>query len=127
MLPLVSNGSKPTIVIVDNDAAVLGALKFSLEIEGYSVAPFRSAAEVLAERNLPESGCLIIDLDLSGMSGLDLVTALRDRAVRLPAILLAGSAPPDVRRRAAAAAMPIVEKPLFGNALLNAIRAKLIA
>jgi FixJ family two-component response regulator len=121
------DGAKPTIVVVDNDAAVLGALKFALEIEGYAVAPFRSAAEVLAQRNLPESGCLVIDLNLPGMSGLDLLKALRDRAVRLPAILLAGRAPPDVKRRAAAAAMPIVEKPLFGNTLLNAIRAKLFA
>jgi len=126
MPPVESDGARPTIVVVDNDAAVLGALKFALEIEGYAVSPFRSAAEILAERNLPESGCLVVDLNLPGMSGLDLVAALRDRAVALPAILLAGTAPPDVRRRAAAAAMPIVEKPLFGNALLNAIHAKLL-
>ena len=118
-----SDGSKPTVVVVDNDAALLGALKFALELEGYVVAPFRSAAEVLAEKNLPDSGCLVIDFNLSGMNGLDLVAALRNRSVSLPAILIAGSAPPDVRRRAAAASMPIVEKPLFGNALLNAIRA----
>jgi FixJ family two-component response regulator len=116
-----SDGARPTVVVVDNDAAVVNALKFALELEGYAVAPFRSAAEVLAEKNLPQTGCLVIDLNLSGMSGLDLVAALRKRAVRLPAILTAGSVSPEVKRRAAEARMPIVAKPLFGNALLNAI------
>ncbi len=116
-----SDGSKPRVVVVDNDAALLGALKFALELEGYVVTPFRSAAEVLAEKNLPDSGCLVVDFNLSGMNGLDLVAALRNRSVSLPAILIAGSASPEVRRRAAAAHMPIVEKPLFGNTLLNAI------
>jgi FixJ family two-component response regulator len=120
-----SDRTRPTIVIVDNDAALLGALKFALEIEGYAVAPFRSASELLAQRHLPETGCLVIDLNLAGTNGLDLLKALRDRAVKLPAILLAGNASPDVRQRAAAVAMPIVEKPLFGNALVNAIHAKL--
>jgi two-component system, LuxR family, response regulator FixJ len=120
-----SDGAKPMVVVVDNDAAVLGALKFALELEGFAVTPFRSAAEVLAEKDLPASGCLVVDFNLSGMNGLDLVAALRDRSVSLPAILIAGSASPDVRRRAAAASMPIVEKPLFGNALLNAINAKI--
>lgn len=118
-----SDGARPTVVVVDNDAAVLGALKFALELEGYSVAPFRSAAEVLAEKHLPASGCLVVDFDLTGMNGLDLVAALRNRSVRLPAILITGSASREVRRRAAAANMPVVEKPLFGNTLLNAIDA----
>jgi two-component system, LuxR family, response regulator FixJ len=127
MLHAGSDGAKPTVVVVDNDAAVLGALKFSLELEGYTVTAFRSAAEVLAATNLPKHGCLVIDLNLPGMNGLDLVVALRNRAVRLPAILTAGSTSPDVRRRAAAAHMPIVEKPLFGNALLNAIHETIAA
>ncbi len=116
-----SDGAKPTVVVVDNDAALLGALKFALELEGYAVTPFRSAAEVLAEKHLPASGCLVVDFDLIGMNGLDLVAALRNRSVGLPAILITGSASREVRRRAAAANMPIVEKPLFGNTLVNAI------
>ncbi len=115
------DGTRPTIVVVDNDAALLGALQFALELEGYTVAPFRSAAEVLAEKHLPEAGCLVIDFNLAGTNGLDLVAALRSRSVALPAILVAGSASPELRRRAAAAMMPVVEKPLLGNALLNAI------
>jgi FixJ family two-component response regulator len=122
-----SNGAKPTVVVVDNDAAVVNALKFSLELEGYAVAPFRSAAEVLAMKDLPESGCLVIDLDLSGMNGLDLVAALRKRAVRLPAILTAGRASPEVRRRAAEASVPIVAKPLLSNALLIAIHKTIVS
>ena len=116
-----SDGAKPTVVVVDNDAALLGALKFALELEGYAVTPFSSAAEILAEKHLPASGCLVVDFDLNGMNGLDLVAALRNRSVGLPAILITGSASREVRRRAAAANMPIVEKPLFGNTLVNAI------
>jgi two-component system, LuxR family, response regulator FixJ len=114
--------ARPMVVVVDNDDAVLGALKFSLELEGFGVTAFRSGAEVLAKKDLPKSGCLITDFNLADMNGLDLVAALRSRAVQLPAILITGSASPSLRKRAAAAGMPIVEKPLLGNALLVAIQ-----
>ena len=72
------------VVVIDDDPAVLGALKFALELEGFSVAAYRSGSELLAEAELPESGCLVIDFKLPDMDGLSLLAALSDRAVGFP-------------------------------------------
>jgi two-component system response regulator FixJ len=113
------------VVVIDDDPAVLGALKFALELEGFSVAPYRSASEFLAQQMLPQSGCLVIDFKLPDMDGLDLLAQLRDRAVQLPAVLITSHPSQHLRRRASAANVPIVEKPLLGNALLDAIHGAL--
>jgi FixJ family two-component response regulator len=113
------------VVIVDDDSAVLGALKFLLELEGFQVAAYRSGSELLAEPVLPESGCLVIDYKLPEMDGLDLLAALRRRNVLLPAILITSHPTAALRRRAAAVTAPIIEKPLLGDALTNAIRSSL--
>jgi FixJ family two-component response regulator len=59
---------------------------------------------------------------MPGMSGIDLIMRLRDLGVPTPAILLISEPNPAIVARAAKAAVPIVEKPLFGNALLEQIR-----
>jgi len=118
-----SDGASGAVVIViDDDPAVLAALKFSLEMEGFSVATYRSGAELLAEPKLPQSGCLVIDFKLPEMDGLVLLDALRQRHVGLPAILTTSHPSPALRRRAAAQTIQIIEKPLLGDALSNAIR-----
>jgi two-component system, LuxR family, response regulator FixJ len=111
-----------TVVVIDNDSAVLGALKFALEIEGFAVVPYRSGAAVLAEREFPTLGCLVIDFKLPDVDGLSLLASLRDRAVKLPALLTTSNPSQPLRNRAAAAGVAIVEKPLLGNALVDAIQ-----
>jgi FixJ family two-component response regulator len=64
----------------------------------------------------------VLDERLSGMSGLQALAALRKRAVTLPAILITSHPQPQLRNAAKAASVPIVEKPLIGDALLTAIR-----
>ena len=108
-------------MVVDDDPAVLGALTFALEAEGFGVAPYRSGSEVLAEPRLPQSGCMVIDFKLPDMDGLSLLTSLRGRGVELPAILITSHPSPRLRKNAAAAHTPIIEKPLLGDALLDAI------
>ena len=115
------------VVVVDDDAAVLGALKFALELEGFSASAYRSGSELLAEAVLPEGACLVIDFNLPDTDGLRLLAALRNRAVQLPAVLITSNPSASVRRRAAAVDVPIVEKPLLGNALVDAIRTALSA
>ncbi len=110
------------VVVVDDDPAVLGALKFALELEGFAVASYRGGAELLAQKHLPQTGCLVIDFKLPDMDGLDLLAALRKREVRSPAVLITTHPSAILRKRADAAAVPIVEKPLLGDALLDAIR-----
>ena len=91
------------VVVVDDDPAVLGALKFALELEGFSVADYRSGSELLAQSELPQAGCLVIDFRLPDMNGLDLLAALRRSGVTLPAILITTNPSALIRANAAAA------------------------
>jgi FixJ family two-component response regulator len=112
-----------TVLVVDDDPAVRNSLRFSLEIDGYQVRLFHSDKDVLDLDELPQSACLILDYNLPGANGLDLLAAMRARGYTSPAILITSHPPTGVRIRAAAAGVPIVEKPLLGDALIDAIHA----
>ena len=116
------NPHRKMVLIVDDDPAVLNSLKFSLDIEGYEVAAFTNPRDFLLAAP-PADACLVIDQNLPGMSGLDVVGELRRRGVDMAAVLITSYPPPLLRERAAAAAVPIVEKPLLGNTLVETIRA----
>ncbi len=111
----------PVVVLLDDDAALRQALTFSLEIEGYRVESCATGEE-LVEQTLPEDeACLVLDYRLGGMSGLDALQSLRERGVRLPAILITSNPTPSVRSRAARLQAQVVEKPLLGDLLLGHI------
>lgn len=111
----------PTVIIVDDDAAVRASLKFCLELDGYAVETHESAEALVAEGALPQWGCVVLDQTLPGMSGLQLLSLLRSRDVRLPAVLITTQPTRALRSEAAAAGVPIVEKPLLSNALMQRI------
>ena len=113
----------PVVIIVDDDPAVRASLKFALEIEGFTVHVHGRDDELFADAALAVCACFVIDHNLPGVRGLDLVTALRQRSVVAPAILITTAPPKVLRERAAHAGIPIVEKPLLGNALIECIRA----
>jgi FixJ family two-component response regulator len=108
--------------VVDDDPAVRNSLKFSLEIEGFAVAVYRSAAELLKDSDLLRFGCLVIDQYMPGMNGMDLIAKLREEQVAVPVLLITTHPPPALRRRAQEADVRIVEKPLLGNVLVDRIR-----
>jgi two-component system, LuxR family, response regulator FixJ len=116
---------KPIILVVDDDAAVRQSIKFSLELEGFSVRTYADAGELLNEATLPPFGCLVIDYNLPALNGLEVLRQLRNRKVRLPAIVITSYPSRMVREDAAAAGASIVEKPLFNHALSDNIRAAL--
>ena len=107
--------------IVDDDPAVRNSLKFSLEIEGYAVGVYANADELLQDGELDRFRCLVIDQHLPGLNGLDLVGKLRERQITVPVILITSHPPRALISRAAHSDVPIVEKPLLGNALLDKI------
>jgi FixJ family two-component response regulator len=109
------------VVVVDDDPAVRNSLKFSLEIEGFSVHSYANADELLSLGDLPICSCLVVDQRLPGISGLDLIAALRARQVIAPAILITSHPSSALSERAARTHVPIVEKPLLGNGLLDTI------
>jgi len=110
------------VVIVDDDVAVCRSLKFSLELEGFAVRFYGSAAELLDAGDLAACDCFVIDQRMPGISGMELIADLRDRNVLTPAILLISDPNRALTDRAAMADVPIVEKPLLGNALVDSIR-----
>lgn len=115
--------SLPIVAVVDDDPAVCGSLKFSLELEGFAVHAYFSGAELLNAGDLADCSCLVVDQRMPEMSGMELITRLRERQVRTPAILIVSNPDAALSARAAKAHVPIVEKPLLGNALLDCIRA----
>jgi len=112
----------PVIVVVDDDPAVCNSLKFSLELEGFIVRIFHSPSELLAADQCRKCGCLVIDQRMPEMSGMDLITQLRERQVATPAILIVSDLNAALGARAASANVPIVEKPLLNNALVEKSR-----
>ena len=114
--------SLPLIAVVDDDPAVCNSLKFSLELEGFAVRTYRSGAELLAAGNFRDCNCFIIDQRMPGMSGMELIAQLRERNVSTPAILIVSQTNKVLSARAAEARVPIVEKPLLSNALMDKLR-----
>lgn len=111
-----------SVIVVDDDPAVRDSLKFSLEIEGFAVLAYPGGAELL-KAELADCDCFVIDQNMQGMSGLELIARLRDRHIAAPAILITSHPSSILRKHAASVGVPIVEKPLLGNTLLERIRA----
>ena len=118
------DGTQPTtmVLVVDDDPAVRNSLKFSLELEGLAVRLYANGQELLDDPQLPTYGCLVVDQVMPGLLGLDVVDALRLRGISSPAILITPHANPKLRQRAATAGVVVIEKPFFGNTLIDAIR-----
>lgn len=112
----------PIVAVVDDDPAVCNSLKFSLELEGFRVPTYGSGGALLRAGNLGDCDCFVVDQKMPGLSGLETITALRSRNITAPAILIISQPSAALSARAAAASVPIVEKPFLGNALLDRIR-----
>jgi two-component system, LuxR family, response regulator FixJ len=112
----------PVIAVVDDDLAVCNSLKFSLELEGFAVRVYRSGAEFLATDSFRDCSCFVVDQRMPGMSGMELISELRERKVSAPAILIISQANKVLSTRAAEAHVPIIEKPFLNDALVEKIR-----
>lgn len=118
--------SEQTVYVVDDDSAVRESLQWLLESVELNVKGFASANELLAEANEDWRGCLVVDLRLPGMSGLDLMDQLKRRGVKLPSIMITGHGDVSAAVRAMkAGAIDFIEKPFNDEILLDRIRAAL--
>jgi len=113
---------RPIVIVIDDDRAVRNSLKFSLELEGFSVHAYGCGGDLLGSATAFAGACLVVDQNMPGMTGLDLIARLRDRDVSTPAILITTHPSARLKERAAKAHVPIIEKPLLGNALVDTIR-----
>ena len=117
----------PTVFVVDDDAAVRDALSLLISLKGMRAAVFASATDFLAVYDPAWRGCLLADLKMPHMNGLELQEELRKRGIALPVVLL--SAHGDVATTRAAlknGALDFLEKPVddavLVDVLSNAIR-----
>ena len=118
----IASVARAVVIVVDDDPAVRNSLKFSLELEGYSVRAYARATDLLDSSDINIGTCFVIDQKMPGMTGLDLIAKLRAKDVQAPAILITTHPGAIIREIAASADVPIVEKPLLGNTLIDRIR-----
>lgn len=83
-------GVAPTVYLVDDDPDLLGAMQRLLESVGIHVSAFQSAQEFLRVHDRLAPGCLVLDLAMPGLNGLQLQCELEQRAIALPIIFLTG-------------------------------------
>jgi two-component system response regulator FixJ len=111
------------IYIVDDDQAIRHSLGLLLSSEGLDSQGFASAGEFLAACDPSDSDCLIVDVDLPGMDGVELLKRVRARGLTLPAYVVTGRPSALTRRRAQeAGATSFLEKPVNADVLIALIR-----
>jgi DNA-binding NtrC family response regulator len=113
----------PPVCIVDDDASVREAVASLIRAEGLRVETFASARDFLGRPQTARAACLILDVDLPGLSGLDLQRELATAGVEVPIIFLTGhgSIPMSVRA-IKAGAVEFLTKPFDADHLLHAIQ-----
>jgi two-component system response regulator FixJ len=115
---------RQAICLVDDDPWVLDSLTMLLEAHGFEVLTFNSGAELLADQRRQDAGCVIVDHHMPGMSGLDVVKALRRAGVLVPTILVTGRLDPGIAQRAAQLGVAaVLEKPFSTTRLVELIGA----
>jgi two-component system response regulator FixJ len=117
------SSSLPHLInIVEDDAAVRDSLALFLESQGFVVATFGSGRE-LFDAGSPQCSCLILDINLPGETGFELLERLRRNGQRAPAIFMSGRAGPEARARAIrASAAAFFDKPVPPQELLAAVK-----
>ncbi len=109
--------------MVDNDAEVLRSLRFLLEADGFEVRTFRSGEALLNGLTIAAADCFVIDYRMPHMTGVELASALRQRKIAAPIILITGSPNRNILTNAAAAGIShVLIKPHIAESLLTHIR-----
>lgn len=113
---------RPTVFVVDDDRTFLGALVLALESNGLTVEPFVSAQGFLHAYAPERPGCLVLDVRMPAMTGLELQQVLDARGIRIPIVFITGHG--DVATSVTAfrqGAVDFLEKPFSDQALLDSV------
>lgn len=117
--------------VVDDDEAVRESLEALLMVAGYDVRTYRSAEDFLSRRvsaSGPEAGCLLLDVNMPGLSGLDLLGRLRDEGREGPVLVLTARREEGLRDAALRlGARDLMLKPVAGERLLEAVASAVAA
>ena len=118
-----ADAEHPVVIVVDDDASMRSALRRLLTVGGFGVEPYASGAEFLANLNLQRAECILLDVSMPAMSGLEVQRALNQHGASQPVIFLTGSA--DIPIAVAAmreGAVDFIEKPFDNDDLLTRVR-----
>lgn len=114
---------KPVVHVVDDDPGFRNSLRSLLEADGLAVETYADAADFLGRHRHEQPGCLLVDVRMPGMSGLQLQEEMQRRDLRVPVIFL--TAHGDIAMAVAAVrrgALDFLEKPFDDEALLRLVR-----
>ena len=117
---------RETVFIIDDDASVRDALMLLLSLRGHACAAFASAEDFLTALQPGWRGCVVADIRMPGMSGLQLQALLREQALPLPVIVITAHGDVAAARQAFRAdAVDFLEKPFDAEELLRAVESAL--
>ncbi len=120
--------TEQTVFIVEDDAAVRDSLGLLLGLQGFRTQAFGCAEDFLRVYQPSWAGCLLLDVRMPGMSGLELQESLRQQSLALPVIIMTAHGDiATVRTALRSGAVDFLEKPVDPDALLGAIRTALDA
>lgn len=122
-MPDVRNAkSLPMVVIVDDDASLRAATRSLVRSLGYVVHDYGTAEEFLASGDADDADCLITDINMPGLSGIDLKEALASRGCSLPVLLMTASTDDATLDRAACCgAIRTLRKPFECHELIDTL------
>jgi len=113
----------PVISIIDDDASVRAALGSLVRSLGYTVRTFESVESFLDSRDMAETSCIVTDIHMPGMSGLDLQSQLRTAGFAIPTVLITAFPEEHLRVRAeAGGAIGFLAKPFDGKAMVRLLK-----
>lgn len=113
----------PIVFVVDDDEAVCRSLSVLIEDIGLEVRTFTSAQQFLGEYDSEQPGCLVLDVRMSGMSGLELQSRLKELGFEIPIIIITGHGDiPMAVEAMKAGALDFIEKPFRDQTLLDNIQ-----
>ncbi len=121
-----SHKESKLVAIVDDDDSVRGTLQELLRAAGFSSRAFDSAEAFLGSGHQQETACLITDIRMPGMSGLELQARLKAEQCRIPTIFITAHGDEEMRFRALrAGAVEFLSKPFDDEVLVESVRAAL--
>jgi FixJ family two-component response regulator len=110
------------VAVVDDDDDVAEVLRGLFEIVGYQVVTYESADKLLTDSRLADVACLVVDQNMPGMTGLELLRELKAMGSTTPALLITGAHDEAVAREALdLGVMQVLEKPMATSELLRFI------
>ncbi|PIE83225.1 MAG: DNA-binding response regulator [Candidatus Contendobacter odensis] len=117
------NTEIPTVFIVDDDQAIRDSVSLLLRANGFAVEVFCDAMSFIKSGAFYRSGCLLLDVRMPGMSGLNLQEQLKKQDAQMPIIFMTGHGDvPMAIRAMKLGAFDFIEKPFQGDLLLNRVR-----